>query len=89
MKKLSIFCVLGASMVIGTASAGEWADACRATLEGEGRDASGCDCLEEAIIDDEALIEEFAGLGEIADPAERFDSASDEAKAIMLSCTRS
>ena len=64
------------------------ADACRAALVAEGRDTSGCDCLEEAIMGNAALEEEFTALGEIADPAERYEAASDEAKAVMDECTR-
>ena len=79
--------VFGAGMLISAASAGEWADACVATLESEGRDASGCACLEEEIIAAD-LVDEFQELGEIADAAERYDAASDSAKAAMDKCTR-
>ena len=70
------------------ASAGELADACAAALEAEGRDSSGCTCLENEVMGDSALEEEFTALGEIADPAERYASASDAAKAVMDKCTR-
>lgn len=76
---------LGVMMSAGIA--GEWADACVATLEAEGRDASGCACLEEEIIAND-LVDEFSELGEIADPAARYEAASDEAKAAMNKCTR-
>ncbi|MEL7488014.1 MAG: hypothetical protein AAGJ87_12455 [Pseudomonadota bacterium] len=79
---------VAASMLFGAASAGELADACTAAMEAEGRDASGCQCLEDALGGDEALIAEFFELGEIADPAERYASASDGAKAAMDECTR-
>lgn len=69
------------------ASAGDLADACVAALEADGRDASGCGCLEdEAVAGD--LVDEFIALGEIADPAERYEAASSEAKAAMNKCTR-
>lgn len=70
------------------AHAGELADACTATLEAEGRDPSGCACLENEVMADPALQEEFMALGEIEDPAERYEAASDEAKAAMDKCTR-
>ncbi|MBT8471610.1 MAG: hypothetical protein HKN14_06900 [Marinicaulis sp.] len=77
-----------AAAMFGAANAGEWADACTATLEAEGRDASGCQCLEDAIAGDEALIAEFLELGEVADASERYEQGSDEAKSVMDSCTR-
>jgi len=88
--RLKSFCasLYAASLVLSGAWAGEMADACVAALEAEGRDTSGCSCLEDAIGGDEALIDEFTQLGEIADAGERYDSASDEAKAIMGQCTR-
>lgn len=82
---------LAATMTLagaGAVYAGELADACIARLEADGRDTSGCTCLEEAIGDNEALIEEMTALGEIADPAARYAAASAEAKAAMDSCTR-
>ena len=75
-------------MLFSTASAGEMADSCKAALEAEGRDSSGCDCLEAEVTADAALAEEFQTLGEIADPAERYAAASDAAKAAMDKCTR-
>lgn len=77
------------SLLFGAAYAGEMADQCKAAMEAEGRDASGCQCLEDAVSGNDALIEEFLALGEIADPAERYAAASDEAKAVMDKCTRS
>ncbi len=71
-----------------TVSAGEMADACIAALEAEGRDTSGCTCLEDAVSESAALQEEFQTLGAIADPAERYAAASDEAQAAMDQCTR-
>ena len=79
---------LCAGFLAGNAIAGEWADACTERLEADGRDASGCSCLEGEIEANPSLEEEFLGLAEIDDPAERFDSASDDAKAAMSSCTR-
>lgn len=64
------------------------ADACIAALEADGRDTSGCTCLEDEVLASPALQEEFQTLGAIADPAERYSSASDEAKAAMDKCTR-
>ena len=71
-----------------TAFAGEMADACIAKLEAEGRDTSGCTCLEDAVMESATLQEEFQTLGAIEDPAERYAAASDEAQAAMDSCTR-
>ena len=79
---------LVAGLTVSTAGAGELADACVAALEAEGRDTSGCACLEDAIMGDAALESEFTALGEIADPEERYAAASDDAKAVMDSCTR-
>lgn len=73
--------------IMNIASAGELADACTAKLEAEGRDASGCTCLEEEAVAND-LVDEFTALGEIDDPAERYEAASDEAKAAMDKCTR-
>ena len=80
--------VFAASLLTTAASAGEWADACIATLEAEGRDTSGCQCLEDAIDGNEDLIAEFLELGEISDPAERYASATSDAQAVMDQCTR-
>lgn len=77
-----------AAALASVAVAGEWADACVARLEADGRDTSGCQCLEDAITENPALEEEFRELAEIADPKERYDAASDEAKAAMDDCTR-
>ncbi len=73
--------------VVASAYAGELADACVAALEADGRDASGCSCLEEEAVAG-GLVDEFVALGEIADPAERYAAASDEAQAAMDKCTR-
>lgn len=77
-----------AAAALGAASAGELADACKARLEADGRDTSGCTCLEEHVQNDPALVEEMTKLGEIDDPAERYEAASDAAKAAMDACTR-
>ena len=86
--RLTIAAIAASAMAASTASAGEMADACVAALEAEGRDTSGCACLEEEVTASATLQEEFLSLGEIADPAERYASASDEAKAAMDKCTR-
>lgn len=83
-----IIIAAGAAALGGVAYAGELADACAAKLEAEGRDASGCTCLEEEAVA-AGLVDEFTVLGEIADPQERYASASSEAKAVMDKCTRS
>lgn len=80
--------VVAASLTAGAALAGEMADNCRARLEADGRDASGCDCLEARVMADPALQEEFTRLAEIADPADRYAQASAAAKAAMDACTR-
>ncbi|MEQ8177909.1 MAG: hypothetical protein RIC52_03745 [Amphiplicatus sp.] len=82
--------VLAASTILTGAGAyaGELADACVARLEADGRDTSGCSCLEEAVEGDQALIDELTELSTIEDPAERFEAASDEAKEAMQACTR-
>lgn len=87
--KLKVFLAasVSAGLLSASAFAGEWADACVATLEADGRDASGCACLEEEIIAND-LADEFLALAEIDDPAERYSSASDDAKAAMDKCTR-
>ena len=79
---------LGVSALWLPASAGEMADACTAQLEAEGRDASGCSCLEEEVMANPSLAEEFQELGSIADPEERYSSASADAQAAMDKCTR-
>ncbi len=87
--KLKIF--LAAASAVGLAAApafaGDLADACVAALEADGRDASGCSCLEEEAIAND-LVDEFLQLGEIEDPAERYASASADAQAAMDKCTR-
>ena len=70
------------------AVAGEMTDACVARLEAEGRDASGCSCLEDRIAANPSLEAEFRDLGQIEDPAARYDAASAGAKAAMDACTR-
>lgn len=87
MKKF-VAAVAVAALTFSMANAGELADACVAALEAEGRDTSGCACLEAEIEGNDALIEEMTSLGEISDPDERFEAASDDAKAAMLACTR-
>lgn len=86
--KLIIAAGAAAAVLASVAWAGEWADACVARLEADGRDTSGCQCLEDAIAENPALEEEFRELAEIADPQERYEAASDEAKAAMDDCTR-
>ncbi|WP_411816827.1 hypothetical protein [Hyphococcus sp. DH-69] len=76
----------GATMM-SVSFAGDLADQCVAALEADGRDASGCACLEEEVVAND-LVAEFTELAEIADPAARYDAASDEAKAAMDKCTR-
>ena len=85
--KLFSAALAAAGAIVSPSWAGEMADACTAALEAEGRDASGCACLEEEVIAND-LADEFTALGEIADPEERYASASDEAKAAMDKCTR-
>ncbi|GJL95919.1 MAG: hypothetical protein DHS20C05_23240 [Hyphococcus sp.] len=87
--KVLAACAAGIGMLSSASFAGEWEDACVAALEAEGRDSSGCSCLEAEIMENPSLIEEFQALGEIADPQERYDSASSEAQAAMDKCTRS
>lgn len=88
--KLRIFVAsaFSAGVLAASAAANELEDACVAALEAEGRDTSGCSCLVDAIEDDAALVEEFTALGEIADLGERYEAASDDAKAAMDACTR-
>lgn len=88
MKKFVTSLVALAVMIAPAANAGEWADACVERLEADGRDSSGCTCLEDEITANPSLEEEFLALGEVEDPEERFSSASDEAKAAMGKCTR-
>jgi hypothetical protein len=85
--KLIFTAIASVFAAISAASAGDLADACTAALEADGRDASGCTCLEEEVVAND-LVDEFLALGEIADPDERYASASDDAKAAMDKCTR-
>ena len=78
--------LLASASIASSAFAGAMADACVDKLEAEGRDTSGCTCLEEAVVAG-GLEEEFAKLGEIKDPTERYAAASDAAKEAMK-CTR-
>lgn len=75
-------------LLMTSASAGEWADACTERMEADGRDASGCVCLEGEIEANPSLEDEFMSLAEIEDPAERFEDASADAQAAMQACTR-
>jgi hypothetical protein len=86
--KLILTLGAAAAALTGMAFAGEMTDACVARLEAEGRDTSGCSCLEDRIVANPALDSEFRDLGEIEDPAERYEAASDDAKAAMDACTR-
>lgn len=87
--KINVFLAVMAAgaAAMSCAFAGELAEACVAALEADGRDPSGCACLEEEAVANN-LVDEFVALGEIADPAERYASASDGAKAAMDKCTR-
>ena len=77
-----------AAALTAFAYAGEMADACVARLEAEGRDTSGCGCLEERVTADPALQDEFRSLAAIEDKEQRYAAASDNAKAAMDACTR-
>lgn len=85
--KTGLSVITAAGVMMSVSIAGEWADACTATLEADGRDPSGCACLE-AEIEAGDLADEFLALADIADPAERYSAASDDAKAAMDKCTR-
>ncbi len=86
--KLIVAAGAAAAALASVAWAGEWADACAARLEADGRDTSGCQCLEDAITKNPALEDEFRALAEIADPKARYEAASGAAKAAMDACTR-
>lgn len=86
--KILVIAGAAAAALTAVSYAGEMADACVARLEAEGRDTSGCGCLEEKVAADAALAEEFRTLGEIEDPAARYAAASAAAKAAMDACTR-
>ena len=86
--KVIIAAGAAAATLASVAAAGQWADACAARLEADGRDTSGCQCLEDAITENPALEEEFLELAEIADPKARYEAASAAAKAAMDECTR-
>ncbi len=90
MNKRPFFVAIGlmAGFGLAAANAGEWADACAERLEADGRDTSGCACLEAEIEATPSLEDEFTSLSEIEDPAERYSSASAEAQAAMDKCTR-
>jgi hypothetical protein len=87
MKFLLAFAAAAAALT-AAAYAGEMTDVCVARREAEGRDTSGCSCLEDRITANPALEGEFRELGEIEDPAERYAAASADAKAAMDACTR-
>ena len=78
----------GFAMFAMSAEANQMVEDCKARMDADGRDPSGCQCLMDAVSSSDALMEEFASLGEIDDPAERYAAASDDAKAAMDSCTR-
>ena len=80
--------VIAVALTLPSVNAGELADACVAALEADGRDSSGCSCLEAELEGNDGLIEEMFSLGEISDPDERYAAASDDAKAVMDTCTR-
>jgi hypothetical protein len=89
MKTGTLFAAaLAAGLIAGAANAGELADQCAARLQADGRDTSGCQCLEDRVMADPALQAEFETLGQIEDPAARYAAASDAAKAAMDACTR-
>lgn len=90
MKKIFAGAAAGLAVSVFTsfALAGDLADQCAARLEADGRDTSGCACLEERVMADPALAEEFTQLATIEDAAERYAAASDNAKAAMDACTR-
>lgn len=87
---MNLIIALGAAAaaLAAVAYAGEMADACVAKLEAEGRDTSGCGCLEGKVAADPALQAEFRSLAEIDDRDQRYQAASDGAKAAMDACTR-
>ncbi|MHA7871991.1 MAG: hypothetical protein ACX939_06565 [Hyphococcus sp.] len=85
--KLFLAGAVASAVSISAASAGELADMCVAALEAEGRDPSGCSCLEEQVVAND-LVDEFIALAEISDIDERYDAASPEAQAAMDMCTR-
>ena len=87
MKKMTAL-TAALMLVSAGAQAGPLADDCKARMEADGRDSSGCDCLEQEVMSSDALLAEFQALGAIEDPAERYELASDEAKAAMDRCTR-
>ena len=85
--KLFFAAAISVGVVTSASYAGEMADACVAALEADGRDSSGCTCLEQQVVAND-LVDEMLALGEIADPAERYEAASPDAKAAMDMCTR-
>ena len=88
MMKPILALVAASAALTALAHAGEMADACVAKLEAEGRDTSGCGCLEGKVAADPALQAEFRALAEIDDRDARYAAASDDAKAAMDACTR-
>lgn len=88
MNRKVFFATVAAACAAGSfAMAGELEQACVAALEAEGRDTSGCACLEAEVVAND-LVDEFLALGEIADVDERYEAASPAAKAAMDMCTR-
>ena len=88
MKSVAILASALGAFGLSQAFAGEWADQCVERLEADGRDSSGCACLESEIEANPSLVDEFTSLGAIEDPAERFAAASADAQAAMQNCTR-
>lgn len=86
--KLIIALGAAAAALTAMAYAGEMADACIARLEADGRDTSGCTCIEDRVAGIAGLEAEFRELAEIEDPAKRYEAASADAKAAMDACTR-
>ena len=77
--------ILAAALFAVTAApafANETAEACKAYVEKNGGDASGCDCLGEAAAEDADLA---AALAEIETPAD-LEAADDATKAAIAAC---
>ena len=87
MKKLAALSAFFALFTVN-ANANTMLDDCKARMEADGRDPAGCDCLIAEVESDPDLIDEFMSLGDIDDPAARYEAASDAAKAAMDACTR-
>jgi hypothetical protein len=71
-----------AALCLAPAAANEIADECRAYVDANGGDASGCDCLGAAAESDAALAEALKAI----DTPEDLEAADESTKAAIAAC---